>query len=62
LDNHPIFEIAALADVMVGKRYEEAAKWRLATRMPEKLKMKIIPSDSLSRKDIDLVFSAYLGR
>ena len=34
LENHPTFEIAALADIMVGKRYEDATKWRLGTRMP----------------------------
>ena len=59
LDNHPTFETAALVDVMVGKRYEEATKWRLETRMPSEVKdMKIVAGDSFSTKDVDLVFSA----
>lgn len=31
LENHPTFETTALADIMVGKRYEDATKWRLGT-------------------------------
>jgi aspartate-semialdehyde dehydrogenase len=62
LEDHPTFEIAALADIMVGKRYEEATKWRLGTNIPAKVKdMKIVASDSLSRSDFDLVFSALPG-
>jgi aspartate-semialdehyde dehydrogenase len=62
LEDHPTFEIAALADIMVGKRYEEATKWRLGTNIPPKVKdMKIVASDSLSRNDFNLVFSALPG-
>ena len=62
LENHPTFEIVALADVMVGKRYEDATKWRLGTRMPSKVKdMKIAAGDSFSRNEIDVVFSALPG-
>lgn len=62
LENHPTFEIVALADVMVGKRYEDATKWRLGIRMPSKVKdMKIAAGDSFSRNEIDVVFSALPG-
>jgi aspartate-semialdehyde dehydrogenase len=62
LENHPTFEIAALADIMVGKRYEDATKWRLGARMPAQVKgMKIASNDSLLPKDVDLVFSALPG-
>jgi aspartate-semialdehyde dehydrogenase len=62
LKNHPTFEITALADIMVGKRYEEATKWRLGMRMPSEVRdVKIVSNDSLSTKDIDLVFSALPG-
>ena len=62
LENHPTFEMVALADVMVGKRYEDATKWRLGTRIPSKVKdMKIAAGDSFSRNEIDVVFSALPG-
>jgi aspartate-semialdehyde dehydrogenase len=62
LENHPTFEIAALADVMVGKRYEDATKWRLGERMPAWVKdMKIVSIDSLSLTDASVVFSALPG-
>jgi aspartate-semialdehyde dehydrogenase len=31
LEDHPTFEMTELADVMVGKKYEDATKWRLRT-------------------------------
>jgi aspartate-semialdehyde dehydrogenase len=62
LKNHPTFEIAALADIMVGKRYEDATRWRLGDRMPDQVKdMKIVSSDSLSQADVGVVFSALPG-
>ncbi|MGP8069598.1 MAG: aspartate-semialdehyde dehydrogenase [Candidatus Bathyarchaeia archaeon] len=62
LENHPTFEIAALADIMVDKRYEDATKWRLGTSMPSNVKdTKIVSNASLSPKDVDLVFSALPG-
>ena len=62
LENHPTFETTALADIMVGKRYEEATKWRLGMRMPSEVRdMKIVSNDSLSPRDIDLIFSALPG-
>jgi aspartate-semialdehyde dehydrogenase len=48
LENHPWFEIAWLAasDRSSGKRYEDAAKWRLDTACPERIaKMTISPAD-----------------
>lgn len=62
LENHPTFEIAALADIMVGKRYADATKWRLSAHMPSKVKdMKIVAADSLATDAIDVVFSALPG-
>ena len=48
LENHPWFQIAWLAasDRSNGKRYEDAAKWRLDTPCPERIaKMTISPAD-----------------
>jgi aspartate-semialdehyde dehydrogenase len=48
LENHPWFEIAWLAasDRSSGKTYEEAAKWRLDTPLPDRIaKMVVAPAD-----------------
>jgi len=48
LENHPWFQITWLAasDRSSGKKYEEAAKWRLDTPCPERIaKMTISPAD-----------------
>jgi aspartate-semialdehyde dehydrogenase len=48
LENHPWFQITWLAasDRSSGKRYEDAAKWRLDTACPERIaKMTISPAD-----------------
>ena len=48
LENHPWFQITWLAasDRSSGKRYEDAAKWRLDTPWPERIaKMTISPAD-----------------
>jgi aspartate-semialdehyde dehydrogenase len=48
LENHPWFQITWLAasDRSNGKRYEDAAKWRLDTPCPERIaKMTISPAD-----------------
>src|SRR5580704_11011810 len=48
LENHPWFQITWLAasDRSSGKRYEDAAKWRLDTPCPERIaKMTISPAD-----------------
>ena len=51
LENHPWFQISWLAasDRSSGKKYEDAAKWRLDTPCPERIaKMTISPADPLS--------------
>jgi aspartate-semialdehyde dehydrogenase len=48
LENHPWFQIAWLAasDRSSGKKYEDAAKWRLDTPCPERIaRMTISPAD-----------------
>jgi aspartate-semialdehyde dehydrogenase len=48
LENHPWFQIAWLAasDRSSGKKYEDAAKWRLDTPCPERIaKMHLSPAD-----------------
>jgi aspartate-semialdehyde dehydrogenase len=48
LENHPWFQISWLAasDRSSGKKYEDAAKWRLDTACPERIaKMTISPAD-----------------
>ena len=62
LENHPQFEIAALAasDRSQGKRYDEACKWRLAGEMPLAVRSLTVqpPAPPL---DCDLVFSSLPG-
>ncbi|MBX7174188.1 MAG: aspartate-semialdehyde dehydrogenase [Pyrinomonadaceae bacterium] len=59
LENHPQFEITALAasDRSVGKPFVEACSWKLATPMPEKVK-NIIVTPIAPPLDCDLVFSS----
>jgi aspartate-semialdehyde dehydrogenase len=60
LANHPWFEITALAasERSAGKPYEEVAKWRLDTNMPDSVrKIKVVPTDPKKVK-ADIVFSA----
>lgn len=59
LENHPQFEITALAasDRSVGKPYVEATSWKLPTPMPEKVK-EIIVQPIEPPLDCDLVFSS----
>src|ERR1035437_2545926 len=48
LENHPWFEVAWLAasDRSSGKKYGEAAKWRLDTPLPERIaRMTVQPAD-----------------
>lgn len=59
LENHPQFEISALAasDRSVGKRYAEACAWKLAGEMPERVEdIEIQPI--APPLDCDLVFSS----
>ena len=49
LENHPWFEVAWLAasDRSSGKKYGEAAKWRLDTPLPERVaQMTVAPADA----------------
>ena len=60
LANHPWFEITALAasERSAGKKYKEAADWRLDTAMPESVEnIKVDPVDPKA-VDADVVFSA----
>jgi aspartate-semialdehyde dehydrogenase len=59
LENHPQFEIAALAasDRSVNKPYAEACSWKLPTPMPESVK-DIVVTPIEPPLDCDLVFSS----
>ncbi|WP_138006262.1 aspartate-semialdehyde dehydrogenase [Halalkalirubrum salinum] len=62
LDDHPIFEIAALtaSEQSAGKTYREAAKWRVNTPIPEEIATievgRTDPADVSD--DVDLLFSS----
>lgn len=59
LENHPQFEITALAasDRSVGKPYREACAWKLSTPMPESVKeIEVTPIEP--PLDCDIVFSS----
>src|ERR1700730_720982 len=62
LENHPQFEITALAasDRSQGKRYEDACAWRLIGEMPATVRSLVVqtPAPPL---DCDLVFSSLPG-
>ena len=59
LENHPQFEITALAasDRSAGKTYLEATPWKLATAMPESVK-EIVVTPIEPPLDCDLIFSS----
>lgn len=60
LANHPWFEITALAasERSAGKPYEQVAKWRLDTDLPESVrKLTVVPTKP-EAVDADIVFSA----
>jgi aspartate-semialdehyde dehydrogenase len=59
LENHPQFEITALAasERSVGKVYEEACAWKLSTPMPENVK-NITVQPIAPPLDCDFVFSS----
>ncbi|MCR5027075.1 MAG: aspartate-semialdehyde dehydrogenase [Methanobrevibacter sp.] len=62
LDNHPDFEIKALAasSRSAGKRYEDATTWYLNEEMPESVKDIIVceTSPEAMDNDVDIVFSS----
>ncbi len=60
LNNHPWFELTSLAasDKSAGKKYGQAASWRLENKMPEDVgDMTVVPVDP-KKVDADIVFSA----
>ena len=59
LENHPQFEITALAasDRSAGKNYLEATPWKLATRMPDNVK-EIVVQPIEPPLECDIVFSS----
>lgn len=59
LENHPQFEITALAasDRSAGKTYQEATPWKLATPMPENVK-EIVVTPIEPPLECDIVFSS----
>ncbi|ELZ94682.1 aspartate-semialdehyde dehydrogenase [Haloferax sulfurifontis] len=62
LDDHPTFELAALtaSESSAGKRYDEAAKWRVNTPIPDDVAaMEVGSTDPADvPDDIDLLFSS----
>src|SRR5712671_192603 len=62
LENHPQFEVTALAasDRSQGKAYAEACTWRLPGEMPEPVK-KIFVQAPAPPLDCDFVFSSLPG-
>lgn len=62
LDNHPDFEITALAasSRSAGKRYEDATTWYLDNEMPESVKDIIVKETDADAMDngVDIVFSS----
>jgi len=62
LENHPQFEVTALAasDRSQGKAYAEACVWRLPGEMPERVK-RIVVQPPAPPLDCDFVFSSLPG-
>lgn len=60
LANHPWFEITALAasERSAGKPYEQVAKWKLDTDLPEEVKGLTVVATRPEEVDADIVFSA----
>jgi len=60
LNNHPWFELTSLAasDRSAGRRYGDAASWRLESKIPRDVAdMTVVPVDP-KKVDADIVFSA----
>lgn len=60
LERHPWFEPGTLAasEQSVGKRYGEAASWRLETALPQDARERVIRETRPEQVDADFVFSA----
>jgi aspartate-semialdehyde dehydrogenase len=63
LDDHPTFELAAVtaSPSSAGQTYREAAKWRVATPIPDAVaEMEVVATepDAIADADVDLLFSS----
>jgi len=60
LDNHPWFEISALAasERSAGKAYGDVADWKLGTEIPESVENTEVVAIDPKKIDADIVFSA----
>lgn len=60
LDNHPWFEISALAasERSAGKLYGEVADWKIGTEIPESVENTEVVAIDPKKIDADIVFSA----
>lgn len=60
LKNHPWFELTSLAasERSAGKRYREAAKWRLESELPDDIGEMTVVNVDPREVDADIVFSA----
>ncbi|WNY28825.1 Aspartate-semialdehyde dehydrogenase 2 [Methanimicrococcus stummii] len=60
LDNHPWFEISALAasERSAGKKYGEVADWKIGTEIPETVEDIEVVTIDPKKIDADIVFSA----
>ncbi len=60
LDNHPWFEISALAasERSAGKKYGEVADWKIGTEIPETVEDIEVVAIDPKKIDADIVFSA----
>lgn len=60
LDNHPWFEISALAasERSAGKKYGEVADWKIGTEIPEAVEDIEVVTIDPKKIDADIVFSA----
>jgi aspartate-semialdehyde dehydrogenase len=60
LKSHPWFELTSLAasERSAGKKYREAAKWRLESELPDEIAEMTVVNVDPSEVDADIVFSA----
>jgi aspartate-semialdehyde dehydrogenase len=61
LNGHPWFEISVVAasERSAGRKYSDAAKWRLPTPIPEDVaELDVVSIEPKAVKDVDVVFSA----
>ncbi len=61
LSGHPWFEtsVVAASEKSVGKKYSEAAKWRLPSSIPEEVaELEVVSIEPKAVEDVEVVFSA----